>query len=74
MIDGAIFALGANHPIGPLALCGLNGLDVEPAVLQVLCKGFKEPKYRPAALLVEMAAAGRLGRKTGRGFFSYSKA
>lgn len=70
-IDEAM-KLGANHPIGPLALCDLIGLDVELAVMQVLFEGFKDPKYRPAPLLVEMVEAGYLGRKSGRGFFSYS--
>lgn len=71
-IDNAM-KLGANHPIGPLALCDLIGLDVELAVMNVLFEGFKDPKYRPAPLLVEMVEAGYLGRKAGRGFFSYSK-
>ena len=70
-IDEAM-KLGANHPIGPLALADLIGLDVELAVMQVLYEGFKDPKYRPAPLLVEMVEAGTLGRKTKRGFFSYS--
>ena len=69
-IDEAM-KLGANHPIGPLALCDLIGLDVELAIMQVLFEGFKDPKYRPAPLLVEMVEAGYLGRKAGRGFFSY---
>jgi 3-hydroxybutyryl-CoA dehydrogenase len=69
-IDQAM-KLGANHPLGPLALCDLVGLDVELAVMQVLFEGFKDPKYRPAPLLVEMVEAGYLGRKTGRGFFKY---
>ena len=71
-IDSAM-KLGTNHPIGPLALCDLVGLDVELAVMNVLFEGFKDPKYRPAPLLVEMVEAGYLGRKTGRGFFSYAK-
>ena len=69
-IDTAM-CLGANHPIGPLALCDLIGLDVQLAVMQVLFEGFKDPKYRPAPLLVEMVEAGYLGRKSGRGFFIY---
>ncbi len=69
-IDQAM-KLGANHPIGPLALADLIGLDVELAVMQVLFEGFKDPKYRPAPLLVEMVEAGYLGRKTKRGFFRY---
>jgi len=69
-IDEAM-KLGCNHPIGPLALCDLIGLDVELAVMQVLFEGFKDPKYRPAPLLVEMVEAGYLGRKVGKGFFSY---
>ena len=69
-IDNAM-KLGANHPIGPLALCDLIGLDVELAVMNVLFEGFKDPKYRPAPLFVEMVEAGYLGRKAGRGFFRY---
>jgi 3-hydroxybutyryl-CoA dehydrogenase len=71
-IDSAM-KLGTNQPIGPLALCDLIGLDVELAVMNVLFEGFKDPKYRPAPLLVEMVEAGYLGRKTGRGFFNYAK-
>ena len=69
-IDEAM-KLGCNHPIGPLALCDMIGLDVELAVLNVLYEGFKDSKYRPAPLLVEMVEAGYLGRKTGRGFYTY---
>jgi len=69
-IDEAM-KLGCNHPIGPLALCDMIGLDVELAVLNVLYEGFKDSKYRPAPLLVEMVEAGYLGRKSGRGFYTY---
>jgi 3-hydroxybutyryl-CoA dehydrogenase len=65
--------LGCNHPIGPLALCDLIGLDVELAVMEVLYNAFKDSKYRPAPLLREMVDAGLLGRKTGRGFYDYGK-
>ena len=63
--------LGCNHPIGPLALADMIGLDVMLAVMEVLYKGFNDPKYRPAPLLKEMVDAGYLGRKSGRGFFVY---
>ena len=70
-IDEAM-KLGANHPIGPLALCDLIGIDVVLAVMEVFHREFRDPKYRPAPLLKEMVAAGHLGRKSGRGFYTYS--
>ncbi|HYL19039.1 MAG TPA: 3-hydroxybutyryl-CoA dehydrogenase [Burkholderiales bacterium] len=63
--------LGCNHPIGPLALADLVGLDTLLAVMHVFYDGFNDPKYRPAPLLTEMVAAGYLGRKSGRGFYRY---
>ncbi|SAK54169.1 3-hydroxybutyryl-CoA dehydrogenase [Caballeronia hypogeia] len=63
--------LGANHPIGPLALADLIGLDTVLAIMKVLYRDFNDPKYRPAALLKEMVDAGYLGRKNGRGFYTY---
>ena len=63
--------LGCNHPIGPLALCDLIGLDVQLAVMEVLYNTFNDSKYRPAPLLKEMVDAGQLGRKTGHGFYRY---
>jgi len=89
MINEAIFALqeglataedidagmklGCNHPIGPLALADMIGLDTMLSVMEVFYAGFNDPKYRAAPLLKEMVAAGRLGRKTGMGFYSYGK-
>ena len=64
--------LGCNHPIGPLALADLIGLDVLLAVMEVFYRDFNDPKYRPAPLLKEMVAAGYLGRKSGRGFYAYA--
>ncbi len=64
--------LGANHPIGPLALADLVGLDTLLAVLNVFYADFRDPKYRAAPLLIEMVDAGYLGRKSGRGFYKYS--
>jgi 3-hydroxybutyryl-CoA dehydrogenase len=88
MINEAIFALqegvasaqdldtamnlGCNHPIGPLALADMIGLDTLLAVMTSLHEGIGDPKYRPAPMLREMVAAGLLGRKSGRGFFQYT--
>ncbi|MCP2503795.1 MAG: 3-hydroxybutyryl-CoA dehydrogenase [Candidatus Poseidoniaceae archaeon] len=69
-IDG-IMKLGMNHPIGPLALCDLIGLDTVLHIMNVLHDGFGTEKYAPAPLLIEMVNDGKLGRKTGQGFFSY---
>lgn len=90
MINEAIFALqegiasaedidagmklGCNHPIGPLALADMIGLDTMLSVMEVFYDGFNDPKYRAAPLLKEMVAAGHLGRKTGRGFYNYGGA
>src|SRR6266568_1167505 len=87
MINEAIFALfegiataedidkgmklGANQPMGPLTLADFIGLDTVLAICNVLHDGFKDPKYRPCPLLVNMVNAGYLGRKSGRGFYSY---
>jgi 3-hydroxybutyryl-CoA dehydrogenase len=69
-IDG-VMKLGMNHPMGPLALADLIGLDVCLDILDVLHEGFRDPKYRPCPLLVKMVDAGRLGRKSGHGFYTY---
>jgi 3-hydroxybutyryl-CoA dehydrogenase len=67
----SVMKLGMSHPIGPLALADLIGLDVCLDIMIVLHRGFGDDKYRPCPLLRQMVAAGRLGRKSGRGFYEY---
>jgi 3-hydroxybutyryl-CoA dehydrogenase len=69
----AVMKLGMNHPMGPLELADFIGLDVCVDILDVLYKGFGDPKYRACALLRKLVAAGWLGRKSGRGFYTYTK-
>jgi 3-hydroxybutyryl-CoA dehydrogenase len=66
-----VMKLGMNHPMGPLTLADLIGLDTCLAILEVLHKGLGDDKYRPCPLLRRMVAAGQLGRKSGRGFYRY---
>ncbi len=68
-----VMRLGMNHPLGPLALADLIGLDVCLAILQVLHRDLGDDKYRPCPLLARMVAAGRLGKKSGRGFYDYRR-
>lgn len=70
----SMMKLGANHPMGPLALGDLIGLDVVLNIMETLYDGFDDPKYRPSPLLKQMVSAGYLGRKTGKGFAEYPAA
>lgn len=69
-----VMKLGMNHPMGPLALADLIGLDVCLYIMEVIHDGYQDPKYRPCPLLKKYVAAGYLGRKSGRGFYNYAQA
>jgi 3-hydroxybutyryl-CoA dehydrogenase len=71
-IDRAMY-LGTNQPMGPLTLADFIGLDTVLAIMEVLYRGFNDPKYRPCPLLIKMVEAGFLGRKVGRGFYEYPR-
>jgi 3-hydroxybutyryl-CoA dehydrogenase len=68
-----VMKLGMRHPMGPLELADFIGLDVCLDIMKVLYEGFHDSKYRPCPLLERMVASGRLGRKSGRGFYDYSQ-
>jgi 3-hydroxybutyryl-CoA dehydrogenase len=70
----SMMKLGANHPMGPLSLADLIGLDIVLDIMETLYRGFDDPKFRPSPLLKQMCHAGYLGRKKGRGFFTYPAA
>lgn len=66
-----VMELGMNHPMGPLKLADLIGLDTCLSIMEVLYEGFNDPKYRPCPLLKKYVSAGYLGKKSGRGFYTY---
>ena len=68
----SVMKLGANHPIGPLALADMIGLDVVLSIMEVIAGGFNDPKYRSCPVLKDMVKSGKLGKKTGQGFYTYA--